>query len=88
MNQTIIAGKASIASLLHGKRRGEAKIDPQRVDMTRQLKRKQHIWEGTPNNVPCMLVAVARRIAAPSSSLPCAGARNVARMEEGTGQGA
>ena len=38
MNQTTIAGKASFASLLHGKRRGKAKIDP-RVDVTHQLKK-------------------------------------------------
>ena len=43
INQTTIAGKSSFASLLHGKRRGKAKIDPQRVDVTRQLKRKQDI---------------------------------------------
>jgi hypothetical protein len=67
MNQTTIAGKSSLASLLHGKRRTEAKIGPQRVDVICQLK----------SNVPCMLVAV--RMAAPSSSSPCAGPRTAAR---------
>ena len=57
--------------------RGKAKIDPQRVNVTRQLKRKQHIQEGTSNNVPCILVAV--RMAGPSSSLPCAGSHNAVR---------
>ena len=40
MNQTTIAGKSSFPNLLHGKKQGEAKIDPQLVDVTHQLKRK------------------------------------------------
>ena len=58
--------------------RGKGNLrDPQRADVTRELKRKQYTKKGTPNNVPYMLVGV--RMAAPSSSLPCAGARNAGR---------
>ena len=40
MNQTTIAGKSSFVSFMYDKRRGEDKIDPQRVEVTSQLKGK------------------------------------------------
>ena len=61
MNQTNISGKCSFASLLHSKRREKAKIDQQRVDLSRQMKRKQHIKDGTPKMYPASLVQLGYR---------------------------
>ena len=75
VNHTTIAGKSCVASFLHSKRRGIAKIDPQRLVVT-HLKRKEHILESNPNNVAYMLGA--GRFSASSSWLSCEGVLNAA----------
>jgi len=43
VNHTTIEGKSCVASLMHGKIREIAKIDPHRLDVTLHVKRKEHI---------------------------------------------